>query len=83
MRRSLWSKWYSTDENNNGCIDLGETIVYDFVVTNLGNVELTNVIVTDPMIEVQGGPTIDAGESDTETFFGVYTVTQEDVDNGL
>jgi len=29
------------DENGNGCIDLGETIVYDFVVTNLGNVVLT------------------------------------------
>ena len=73
-----------TDENGNGCIDLGETIVYDFVVTNLGNVELTNVTVADPMVDVQGGPvTIAAGESDTETFFAVYTVTQEDVDNGF
>ncbi|MEZ4778794.1 MAG: gliding motility-associated C-terminal domain-containing protein [Flavobacteriaceae bacterium] len=72
------------DENNNGCIDLGETIVYDFVVTNLGNVTLTQVIVTDPMVEVIGGPvTILAGESDTETFSAIYTVTQEDVDNGF
>ncbi len=72
------------DENNNGCIDLGETIVYDFVVTNLGNVELTNVIVTDPMVAVEGGPiTIEAGASDTETFFAIYTVTQADVDAGF
>ncbi len=73
-----------TDEDDNGCIDLGETIVYDFVVTNLGNVELTNVIVTDPLVAVSGGPvTILAGESDTETFTAIYTVTQEDVDNGF
>jgi len=72
------------DENGNGCIDLGETIVYDFVVTNLGNVVLTQVIVTDPMVAIQGGPiTILAGESDTETFSAVYTVIQDDVENGL
>ncbi len=71
------------DANSNGCVDLGETIVYDFVVTNLGNVELTNVMVTDPMVAVIGGPiTLPAGESDTETFFAEYIVTQEDVDNG-
>ena len=71
------------DENGDGCIDLGETIIYDFVVTNLGNVPLTQVIVTDPMVTVQGGPvTILAGESDTESFFAIYTVTQDDVENG-
>ena len=72
------------DENGDGCIDLGETIIYDFVVTNLGNVVLTQVIVTDPMVSVQGGPvTIVAGESNTESFFAIYTVTQQDVENGL
>ncbi|MCW8981239.1 MAG: Ig-like domain-containing protein, partial [Altibacter sp.] len=71
------------DENGNGCVDLGETIVYDFVVTNLGNVMLTNVTVTDPMVTVIGGPiSIAAGQSDTETFSAVYTVTQDDVDAG-
>jgi|GEM_PF-1331868 len=73
-----------TDENNNGCVDLGETIVYDFVVTNLGNVTLTNVTVTDPIVTVIGGPvTLLAGDSDTETFSAIYTVTQTDVDNGF
>ncbi len=72
------------DENGDGCVDIGETIVYDFVVTNLGNVVLSQVIVTDPMVTVQGGPvTIVAGESDTESFFAIYTVTQDDVENGL
>ncbi|WP_415373962.1 gliding motility-associated C-terminal domain-containing protein [Patiriisocius sp. Uisw_017] len=72
-----------TDENGDGCIDLGETIVYDFVVTNLGNVTLTNVIVTDPMITVNGGSiTLFAGDSDTETFSGSYTIVQSDIDAG-
>ncbi len=71
------------DDNNNGCVDLGETIVYDFVVTNLGNVVLSNVIVTDPLVTVIGGPiSLPAGESDTETFSAEYIVTQDDVDNG-
>ncbi|MCW5521215.1 DUF11 domain-containing protein, partial [Aureitalea sp. L0-47] len=72
------------DENGNGCVDLGETIIYDFVVTNVGNVLLTNVTVTDPLVEVVGGPiSIPAGESDTETFTAVYEVTQADVDAGI
>ncbi|PKA83674.1 putative repeat protein (TIGR01451 family)/gliding motility-associated-like protein [Ulvibacter sp. MAR_2010_11] len=71
------------DENGNGCVDLGETIVYDFVVTNLGNVALTNVTVTDPLVSVVGGPvSLAAGASDTETFSAVYIVTQADVDAG-
>ena len=72
-----------TDENGNGCIDLGETIMYDFVVTNLGNVVLNDVMVTDPLVAVTGGPvTIAAGQSDTENFTALYTVTQDDVDAG-
>ncbi len=72
------------DTNDNGCADLGETILYDFVVTNLGNTVLTNVIVTDPMVTVDGAAiTLGAGESDTETFSAIYTITQEDVDNGF
>jgi uncharacterized repeat protein (TIGR01451 family)/gliding motility-associated-like protein len=72
-----------TDENNNGCVDEGETIIYDFVVTNLGNVALTNVIVTDPLVIVLGAPiTLLAGTSDTETFTAVYTVVQGDVNIG-
>ncbi len=73
-----------TDENGNGCIDLAETIVYDFVIVNTGNVALSNVYITDPLVNVTGTPIdLEAGASDTETFFAVYTVTQEDIDNGF
>ena len=39
------------DVNANGFADVGETIDYDLVVTNDGNVELTNVSVTDPLVD--------------------------------
>ncbi|ARV11186.1 hypothetical protein BTO09_02010, partial [Gilvibacter sp. SZ-19] len=72
------------DENGDGCTDAGETITYQFFVTNTGNVTLTNVTVVDPMVAVIGGPvTIAAGETDTETFTAVYTVTLDDVNNGF
>ncbi|MGO3183307.1 MAG: DUF7507 domain-containing protein [Aequorivita sp.] len=72
------------DENDNGCADIGETILYTFSVKNTGNVALTNVIVTDPMVTVVGGPiNLAAGEEDLTTFTAIYTVTQTDVDTGF
>ncbi len=74
----------ATDENGNGCADLGETIVYSFSVKNTGNVALNNVMVSDPMVAVMGGPiSLAAGQEDTTTFTAIYTITQEDVDAGL
>jgi len=74
----------ATDENSNGCADLGETIVYSFSVKNTGNVSLTNIIVTDPLVAVVGGPiNLAAGEEDVTTFTAVYTITQTDVDAGF
>jgi gliding motility-associated-like protein/uncharacterized repeat protein (TIGR01451 family) len=72
------------DENGNGCADLGETIAYTFSVKNVGNVALTNVTVTDPMVAVTGGPIdLAAGAEDTTTFTAIYTITQIDVDAGF
>ena len=71
------------DEDGNGCGDVGETIVYSFSVKNIGNVDLTNIIVTDPLVSVVGGPiNLQPGEEDTTTFTAVYTITQADVDAG-
>ena len=74
----------SVDENGNGCADLGETILYSFSVKNTGNVALTNVTVTDPLVAVVGGPiSLAAGQEDVTTFTAVYTITQTDVDTGF
>ncbi len=72
-----------SDENGDGCTQVGETIVYDFIVTNTGIVDLTNVIVTDPLVTVSGGPiNLASGATDATTFTAVYTVTQADIDAG-
>ncbi len=72
------------DGNADGNADPGELINYTFVVTNLGNVTLHNVTVTDPKIIEVGGPTILAvGEADSSTFSGSYAITQEDIDAGI
>ncbi len=72
------------DQNGNGCVELGESIIYEFVVKNTGNVVLTNITVTDPLVAVTGGPiTLDPSDSDSNTFRAEYFITQEDVDNGF
>ena len=66
--------------------EAGDVITYRITVTNTGDVGLTNVIVTDPLIETLTGPTkskntdeiLDSRE--IWTYTGSYTVTQEDID---
>jgi uncharacterized membrane protein len=68
----------------NGVANVGDKIIYSFKVTNTGNVTLTNVTVTDPIVTVSGGPiTLAPGASDNVTFTGVYTLTQTDIDAGF
>src|SRR5690606_28192509 len=77
------------DENGNDCSDVDETISYTFTVTNEGNVSLSNVIVTDPLIAIITGPSGDTdsdGELDvTEiwTYTASYTINQDDIDAGF
>ena len=62
----------------------GQTIDYSYKVTNTGNVNLTSVGVTDPMLGLSpiscGSTTLAVGASETCT--ATYTTTQTDVDNG-
>lgn len=63
-------------------VDAGDAIVYTFAVTNTGNVTLTNVRVDDPDVTMTGGPipALAPGETDSTTFIGTYTLTQQDID---
>ncbi|WP_367390402.1 beta strand repeat-containing protein [Lewinella sp. LCG006] len=72
------------DESGDGFAQVGETITYAFTVTNTGNVTLTNVTVTDPLVTVMGGPlaTLAVGASDNTTFTASYVITQADIDAG-
>jgi uncharacterized repeat protein (TIGR01451 family) len=61
----------------------GEILTYSFEVTNTGNVTLTGVTVTDPLL----GPSFSAGPvtltpGQTTVFTGTYPITQGDIDSG-
>jgi uncharacterized repeat protein (TIGR01451 family) len=65
----------------------GDTISFSFVVTNIGNVTLTSVAVSDPdggpvFCPVPAAPGLALGASETCTGDSHYTVTQADVANG-
>src|SRR5690625_4057607 len=71
------------DANEDGVVNPGDEIAYSFTVTNTGNVTVSDIMVSDPMMPVEGGPIVLApGQSDGTTFTAVYVVTQEDIDAG-
>jgi LPXTG-site transpeptidase (sortase) family protein len=66
-----------------GVVNAGDTITYTFSVENTGNVTITNIIVTDPLLPTLGctiaslAPSANASCTPTNN---VYTLTQADVD---
>jgi uncharacterized repeat protein (TIGR01451 family) len=72
------------DSNADGFADVGEPVNYTFTVSNTGNVTLYDVVVTDPLLTVSGGPlfSLAVGGTDSTTFTGVYYLTQDDIDAG-
>ena len=74
------------DANNDGKTNVGDKINYTFVVSNTGNVTLTNVTITDPLpgLVVSGSPiTLNIGTSNSTAFVGTYSITQADIDKGV
>ena len=80
-----------TDTNSNGRHDVGDVIHYQFTIKNTGNVQLTNVLVTDPMmpgaptkpLDVVTGAAITLAPGATDTSFtGTYVIEQADMDLG-
>ncbi|WP_417939118.1 T9SS sorting signal type C domain-containing protein [Flavobacterium sp. RS13.1] len=62
-----------------GC-GVGGKIHYTFEVTNTGDVPLTNVVVTDPMIgAISGSPIASLAAGATTTLTADYTITAADV----
>ncbi|MBT4513914.1 MAG: DUF11 domain-containing protein, partial [Chloroflexi bacterium] len=74
----------SLDLGVDGIANPGDVITYSFTVTNTGNVTLTGVTVSDPLVTVVGGPlaSLAVGATDSTTFSGSYAITQADVDAG-
>ena len=73
------------DFNHDQLAQVGEHIIYTFVISNTGLVPLTNVIINDPLpgVIMTGGPiSLNVGEIDSTSFTGVYTITAQDIING-
>ncbi len=72
------------DEDHDGYANVGETVSYEFNVTNTGNVILTNVSLIDDNAVITGGPIVSIipGESDTITFTAMHTLTWQDIIDG-
>lgn len=61
--------------------EVGDALHYSYVVTNTGNVDLTNITIDDDKIGTISGPAaLAVGASETVT--GTYTVTQADLNAG-
>ncbi|WP_220764205.1 SprB repeat-containing protein, partial [Flavobacterium sp. UMI-01] len=73
------------DTNNDGITNLGDNIIYSFIVKNTGNVDLTNVTITDTKATINGGAiaTLTAGTSDNTTFTAIHAITQADINTGI
>ena len=84
---SLTKMGIFNDENQDGTAQEGETISYIFGVTNIGTVTAFDITINDPLPGIIiSGEIIDElapGEEDLTTFTGTYTITADDIDNGL
>ena len=61
---------------------VGDVLTYDLVVTNNGNVTLTNIIVSDPIATVTGSPIATLAPGASMTLTASYTATQNDLNAG-
>src|SRR5699024_5155789 len=62
----------------------GDTVTYTLTATNAGNMTLTNVAISDPMLgmlDCGDATSLDPGESLVCT--GTYIITQGDIDAGV
>jgi len=73
--------------DNDGIAQPGELIDYTFTVTNDGDLTLTNVSVTDPLVSPidctpESNPIGDLTATEFVTCTGTYPITQADIDAG-
>jgi len=65
-----------------GSLAVGETITYTVTATNTGNVTLTNVVVSDPMLTPNSITCPSVAPAGTCVLTGTYVVQQSDIDAG-
>ncbi len=75
------------DSNGDGYTSVGDTIEFEFTITNNGNAVITDIDAEVPYqdIEIVGGSlaTLAPGETDNTTFTALHILTQEDINFGF
>ncbi|MBP0905118.1 gliding motility-associated C-terminal domain-containing protein [Mariniflexile gromovii] len=75
------------DENMDGSVQVGETITYSFTIYNTGETILYNITLQDdlPGVVINGGSILQLlpGDVDSTTFTATYTITAQDISNGM
>ena len=70
------------DEDGDNLPEVGESITYTFTVNNIGEVTIYDIVIEDPLVDVEGGPIdLAPGESDSTTFTATYYITEDDLAN--
>lgn len=63
--------------------EVGDTIRYTIIISNIGNTDLTGIIVTDEKLNRTETVDITVAEGSKTAIVQDYTVTQEDIDNQI
>ncbi|WP_179007696.1 DUF7619 domain-containing protein [Winogradskyella forsetii] len=75
------------DHNGDSFVSAGDTVEYEFTVTNNGNAPITAIdaIVDYQDLDIIGGPlaSLGAGLTDATTFTALYIITQDDINFGF
>lgn len=87
---SLEKAGHFNDENGDGIAQVGETITYTLLLTNLGDIDIHNVTVNDPMLGgvITSVPTGDANNDsvlnigEAWTYEVAYAITSSDISAG-
>lgn len=72
------------DTNNDGIVSIGDTVIFTLSVTNPLDCDIINIDINDTSLNFTGGPIaiLAPGQTDNSTITAVYTITQEDINNG-
>ena len=68
----------NADEDGSTTVSIGDTLTYTITVTNTGNIDQTNVVVTDNLIAPSTNTCAAVAVGATCTLTGDYTVTMAD-----
>jgi uncharacterized repeat protein (TIGR01451 family) len=74
------------DFNGDGYTSAGDTILFEYTVTNNGNAPITDIDAMEyySTLDIVGGPlaSLGAGQTDSTTFTATHVLTQEDINYG-